>query len=309
MRLFIHTSLSETNRIALRQHVGDTHTLLFRNELSADEQQPAFQQSDALLGNPSAEWFANAPNLKFWQLDSAGFDKYSNLTLSIPVCNMGDFFAWPCAETIVGGIMALYRRLDELAVLQRQKQWIGVPLRHTMSLLHRQNVVILGAGSIGLAVRTILNGFECRVQLLARTDPAAELHTTDELMAVLPQTDLVINCLPGSADRFITADMLQTMKSGSVFANVGRGNTVDELALIDALQRGHLGGAVLDVTATEPLPQTSPLWAMSNVILTQHTAGGQRNEDEGKMVQFVRNLRKFEQGQILENQISLNRGY
>lgn len=309
MILFIQTPLNEANRAALRQQIADNHTLLFRVELPADEQQAAIQRADVLLGNPPAAWLADAPNLKFWQLDSAGFNGYSHLNLTIPVANMGDYFAWPCAETIVAGILALYRRIDELAVLQREKKWMGAPLRFTMNNLHRQRVVILGAGTIGQAVRSILTGFECDIKLMARTNPDAQIYSQEELLAALPTTDLVVNCLPGTVEKFVSAEVLAAMKPGSVFANVGRGNTADEPALIDALQRGHLGGAVLDVTVKEPLPADSPLWSMPNVILTQHTAGGQRTEDEGKIAQFIQNLARFERGEVLENAIDLKRGY
>ncbi len=309
MILFVQTGLNEANRTTLRQQIGDTHTLIFRNELPADQQQTALQQADVLMGNPPIDWLRRLPNLKFWQLDSAGFNNYSDLNLTILVANMGDYFAWPCAETIVAGILALYRRIDELAVLQRQQKWVGAPLRYSMTNLHKQRVVILGAGTIGQAVRSILTGFECDIKLMARTNPDAQIHTREELLAALPTTDLLINCLPGTVDNFVDREVIAAMKSGSVFANVGRGNTADEPALIDALQHNHLGGAVLDVTAQEPLPAESPLWAMSNVILTQHTAGGQRTEDEGKVAQFIKNLARFEQGEPVENQIDLTRGY
>jgi len=309
MILFIQTGLNEANRMVLRQQIGDTHAIVFRNELPADEQQTAFQQADVLMGNPPADWLRNLPNLKFWQLDSAGFNNYSNLNLSIPVANMGDFFAWPCAETIMAGILALYRRIDELAVLQRQQKWIGTPLRYTMSTLHKKRVIILGAGTIGQAVRSILTGFECDIKLMARTNPDAQIHTREELLTALATTDLLINCLPGTVDKFVDSEVLAAMKIGSVFANVGRGNTADEPALIAALEQGHLSGAVLDVTAQEPLPADSPLWTMSNVILTQHTAGGQRLEDEGKVAQFIRNFTRFEQGELVENSVTLTRGY
>ncbi len=309
MLLFIQTPLSEANRTALRQQLEPRHSLMFRSELTADEQATALQQADVLLGNPPADWLKQATNLKFWQLDSAGFNNYSHLNLSIPVANMGDYFAWPCAETIVAAILALYRRIDELARLQAEKRWVGAPLRYTMRTLHQQRVVILGAGTIGQAVQSILTGFQCDIQLMARTNPDAQIHTHEQLLAALPTTDLLINCLPGTVDKFVSAEVLGAMKPGSVFANVGRGNTADELALIDALQRGHLGGAALDVTAVEPLPADSPLWAIPNVVLTQHTAGGQQTEDEGKINLFVRNLARIEQGEVPENLVDLRRGY
>ncbi len=309
MILFVQTGLNEANRLTLRQQIGDSHTIVFRNELPADEQQAALQQADVLMGNPPADWLRNVPNLKFWQLDSAGFNNYSDLNLSISVANMGDFFAWPCAETIMAGILALYRRIDELAVLQRQQKWIGVPLRYTMNTLHKQRVVILGAGTIGQAVRSILTGFECDIKLMARTNPDAQIHTREELLTALATTDLLINCLPGTLDKFVDSSVFAAMKPGSVFANVGRGNTADEPALIAALEQGHLSGAVLDVTAQEPLPTENPLWNMPTVILTQHTAGGQRAEDEGKVTQFVRNFTRFAQRDPIENQVTLARGY
>ncbi|WP_311136722.1 NAD(P)-dependent oxidoreductase [Hymenobacter cellulosilyticus] len=222
---------------------------------------------------------------------------------------MGDYFAWPCAETIVAGILALYRRLPELAVLQQQRRWVGAPLRAGTGLLRHKQVVILGAGAIGQAVREQLSGFQCTVQLLARTNPEAQLHTVEELQAALPATDIVINCLPGSANGFFSAELVAAMAPSSIYASVGRGNTTDEPALVAALQAGRIGGAVLDVTAQEPLPADSPLWTLPNVLLTQHTGGGQPHEDEGKVEMLLRNLSHLQAGEPLENLVELGRGY
>ncbi|WP_317127232.1 NAD(P)-dependent oxidoreductase [Hymenobacter perfusus] len=230
--------------------------------------------------------------------------------MSLPVANMGDFFAWPCAETIVGGLLSIYRHLAELSVLQSRKAWMsGTYIRSRTGLLRSKRVVILGAGAIGLAVRQQLSGFECQVQLLARTHPDAQLHSKDDLLAVLPETDIVVNCLPGSADGFFSADLAAAMQPGSIYASVGRGNTTDEPALVRLLQSGHLGGAVLDVTAIEPLPTDSPLWTLPNVLLTQHTGGGQYQEDEGKVDVLLRNLYLLSTGKPLENLVELSRGY
>ena len=120
-------------------------------------------------------------------------------------------------------------------------------------------MIIIVAGTIGRAVQSILAGFQCQIRMLARTNPVADLHSIDELITALPTTDLVINTLPGSVDKFVSAAVIAAMKPGSFFANVGRGNTVDEAALIAALQNKHLGGAALDVTLEEPLPTENPL--------------------------------------------------
>ena len=309
MTIFIHTRLSDAGKAYLRSQLPADTILLFRDELADTEQPDALGRADVLLGNPRPDALAGPLRLRWWQLDSAGFDKYVQLNVAFPVTNMGDLFAWPCAETIVAGVLALYRHLPELTRLQAEKRWVGVPIRPTLRLLRGQRAVVLGAGAIGRAVAQMLRGFNCSVQLLARTDPSATLHTPDELRAVLPETDLVINCLPGTLTNFFDKSLIAAMKPGSVFANVGRGSTVDEPALIEALQTGHLGGAVLDVTAVEPLPTDNPLWTMPTVLLTQHTGGGQPGEERGKLDRFLANWHRFQANEPLLDQVTLGRGY
>lgn len=311
VHLFVYSDLAPAARAYLLRQLPAGTRVTFRPDLPADAQRLAFQAAEVLLGNPPVEWLAGEvpPGLRFWQIDSAGFEQYAHLRLRIPVANVGDFFAWPCAETIVAGVLAHYRHLDRLAVLQQQRRWAGPPVRKQLRLLRGQRVVILGAGAIAQAVREQLGGFRCQVQLLARTDARAQLHSREELRAALPHTDLVINCLPGSAEGFFSTDLIEAMRPGSVYASVGRGNTTDEPALIRALQSGQLGGAVLDVTAQEPLPPDSPLWTMPQVLLTQHTAGGQPHEDEGKVDILLDNLARLQRSEQPVNRVELSRGY
>ena len=312
MRLFVYSPLSTSARAHLQQQAPTDIELIFCNDLPTEQQFSAFQDTQVLMGNPPPAWLtAGAPPLlEFWQIDSAGFERYRHLQLSLPVANMGDFFAWPCAETMVGGLLALYRHLPELAVLQSQKKWVGGAfVRNRAGLLRGKRVVVLGAGAIAIALRQQLTGFDCQVRLLARTDPSANLHTKEELKTALPETDIVINTLPGSAAGFFSADLVQAMRPGSIYASVGRGNTTDEPELLRLLQAGYLGGAVLDVTAIEPLPADNPLWSLPNVLLTQHTGGGQAFEDESKVDVLLRNLEHLRSGQPLEHLVDVSKGY
>jgi phosphoglycerate dehydrogenase-like enzyme len=311
MQLFVYSTLNTPARQLLLQHLPPDITPSFRQDLPADQQQAAFQQAEVVLGNPPVEWFAAGvpANLRFWQIDSAGIDRYQELRVAFPVANVGDFFAWPCAETIVAGILGWYRALPALAVLQSQRQWVGAAIRSRVGLLRDKQVIILGSGAIGQAVAEQLAGFRCRVQFLARTDARAQLHTRAALLAALPATDLVVNCLPGSADQFFSAAMVQALPAHALYASVGRGNTTDEAALLAALQAGHLAGAVLDVTAQEPLPADHPLWRLPNVLLTQHSGGGQPREDEGKVEILLDNLHRLRHQQPLQNLVDLARGY
>lgn len=311
MQIYIHTTLDEALRQRLLAGISDGHTVEFREEDDSDTTaREKFHRGQLVLGNPPTEWFADKSiGLEFWQLDSAGFDKYQGVKIKGRAANMGDWFARPCAETIVAGLMALYRGIDALTLLKQNKQWVGHTMRPYLGLMDRREVVILGSGTIGTATRQILEGFRCHVRTVARTAPEAEIRTKDELLAVLPLVDIVVNTLPGTADKYVDREMLATMKSGSVYANVGRGNTTDEEALLDALRNDHLSGAVLDVTGIEPLPADSPLWTLPNVVLTQHTGGGQADEDVGKVDLFLRNLENLEAGEALESEVDLARGY
>lgn len=311
MNIYIHTRLNPELSEKITATFADQHQISFRPDSKLPEKSPdAFNSADAVLGNPPLSWLENgAENLKFWQLDSAGFDQYRNIKTPAKVANMGDWFAWPCAETIVAGVLALYRGISRLSLLQQDKKWVGVPLREELHLLHKKEVVILGAGTIGLAVQSIVKGFKANALLVARSSPEASIHSKEELLAVLPEIDLVINTLPGAAGTYVDRAFFQKMKKGSVYANVGRGSTTDEHALIDSLKSGHLAGAVLDVTETEPLPENSPLWLMDNVVLTQHTGGGQANEDRGKADNFIENFSRFLQGDAIQFEVSLSKGY
>ncbi|GGB91115.1 D-2-hydroxyacid dehydrogenase [Dyadobacter sediminis] len=313
MVIYCHSMLDESLRNKLGEALSPQHTIHFRTESTADEEAKSeFQHAEYILGNPPADWFdACSERLKFWQLDSAGFDQYASIPIrsEVKVANMGDWFAHPCAESIIGGVLALYRGIDKLTLLKQKPEWVGAKLRSELKILHQQNVIILGAGTIGMAVNTILKGFGCFTHLMARTSPEADLHSREDLFNELPHADLVINTLPGTATHFADADFFAAMKDQSVYASVGRGSTTDENALIEALNSGKLEGAVLDVTEMEPLPQESPLWKMNNVILTQHTGGGHRNEHMGKVDLFLNNIFALENGSNIVNEVSLVKGY
>lgn len=313
MNIYCHAKFDQTLRNRLTEVLSPKYTIHFQSDTqSKTEAQNLFYEADYVLGNPPLDWFSKPlNNLKFWQLDSAGFDQYASVRLNgeTKVANMGDWFARPCAESIVGGILALYRGIDKLTLLKEKTEWVGAPLRAELRLLSGQEVVILGAGTIGSTVKLLLQGFGCTIHLMARTSPDADIHSKEELMDILPNTDLIINTLPGSAAKFADQVMFQAMKKGSVYASVGRGSTTDEKALIEALNSKHLDGAVLDVTEVEPIPDDNPLWNMKNVILSQHTGGGHADEHIGKVDLFLNNLMTIEGGDPPINEINLAKGY
>jgi phosphoglycerate dehydrogenase-like enzyme len=292
MIIYCHALLDGSLNAKLSEALTPQHQIHFRTESASNEELKSwFASADYILGNPPVAWFERVPaNLKFWQLDSAGFDQYSSVPIPdhIKTANMGDWFARPCAESIVGGVLALYRGLDRLTLLKQKAEWIGTPLRAELKILYKQNVIVLGAGTIGQSVNAILKGLGCTTHLMARTSQEADLRSKEDLFRELPHA---------------------AMKEGSVYASVGRGSTTDESALIQALKSGKLDGAVLDVTEIEPLPADSPLWQLDNVILTQHTGGGHKNEHMGKVDLFLNNIFAIQNGAAIANEVTLVKGY
>ena len=313
MIIYIDAPFREEHKTLLRSGV-DGDVLIFKDEIEKPEDQlQSLLGADILLGNPKpAEWLKQAMNLKWIQLHSTGFDAYAGIKIPAIVTNMKDYYAQPCAETAVAGIMALYRGMDQFALLKEQRRWVGYPIRAGLQLLSNKKAIILGAGGLGKHVARILSAFDCEISFYARTAPEAVLRTPGQLLLAIPSADIIIGCLPGTAETrgSFTAQMIREMKQGAVFCNIGRGNLLeDECVLVEALQQKRIGGAVLDVTATEPLPADSPLWNCPNTILSQHSGGGNITENEGIAHFFLENLERFKNKQPLLNVIQLGRGY
>lgn len=313
MKIYIDTPFEQIHKDLLRKGIPDDK-LIFKDELpDPNEQLKTLLSADILLGNPKpVECLEKAVNLKWVQLYSTGFEYYSHIKLPAIITNMQDYYSQPCAETMIAGIMALYRSMDKFSVLKDHKQWVGYKMRAGVQLLQGKNVILLGWGNIGKRLARILAGFECQVQVYARTAKEANMRTAEELEKQLPHADIVIACLPGTkmTAGMFTNKMIGLMKPTALFCNVGRGNLLqDERVLIDALNQGKLGGAVLDVTAQEPIPADHPIWDCPNTILSQHSGGGNITEYEGIARLFMENLKAFKENKPLKNQIDFSKGY
>ncbi|QEC52356.1 phosphoglycerate dehydrogenase-like enzyme [Anseongella ginsenosidimutans] len=312
MKLFVHAFLTEANKKFLREKLPREATVLFLDEIAESARRAEFAGCTYVYGNPPPEWLREeARNIKWIQLYSAGFSEYQQLGKQIPVSNMHGFFASPCAETVVGGILALYRKIDELTLLKSRKEWIGIDMRPGMKLLSGKRTLLLGAGTIAVRIEELLKGFFCDVKYYSRKSPRAIAHTREELFEAIPSADIVINTLPGTAEtyQFVSASFLEAMHKEAIFVNIGRGSTVDQAALIQVLLEERIGGAVLDVCEEEPLPPDSPLWTCPNTILSQHTGGGFDREQSEKVGIFIGNLYRVLEGGTPDNLVDLERGY
>jgi len=310
MKILVYAKLEKDRQSELEKKLPDDAEIIFATDIPEQEMEKELQSAEILIGNPPAEWFNEIPgSLKYWQLENVGFEQYKDIDYKGKVANVGDISAVPCAETIVSGILAFYRGIHKMVRNQLKKEWVGEKSSNGLQILSGRKVIILGSGAIGEHVNKLLEAFGCSIQMTAKSDPQAEIHSFEHLLQQLPETDLVINTLPGNLDKYVSQEFFDAMKEGSLYANVGRGNTTDEKALIKALESGKLAGAVLDVTEEEPLPEDSKLWEMENVILTQHTGAEHLGRDRDKIEKFVSNINKYLKNEKIEDEVKLSEGY
>jgi phosphoglycerate dehydrogenase-like enzyme len=261
------------------------------------------------------------PRLRLIQTLSAGVDHVLRLNprAEISICNGKGLHDAPTAELAVSLLLAGVRRLHHFRDLQHSRQWDKTAYAHALSgqdflSLESARVLVVGFGSIGLDIAKRLTPFGCVVEGVARQAGERHgytVHALEQLDSILPNFDAVILVLPDTPDThgFVSSQRLGRMKRGAWLVNVGRGSAVVEADLLVALESGHLGGAALDVTQTEPLPEDSPLWACPNLILTPHIAGGGPNFYRKAEALLRRNAANLLSGSALENLIDRERGY
>ena len=246
-----------------------------------------------------------APNLTWMQTMSAGTDHPVFTTLrdrGVTVTNSAGASAPSIAQTVMLYLLALSRDLPRLARSQAARHWDPIPSLD----LHGLRLGIVGFGSIGTEVARLASAFGMEVIGTRRTvrgDEAFETWPTHRLGELLGWADAIAVTAPLTDDTrgMFDADAFAAMRPGSWFVNVGRGEIVDEAALVDSLHSAHLGGAGLDVFATEPLPTDSPLWTTPNVIVTPHSSGTTDRSRRRSVDLFVENFRRRTHGEALLN--------
>ena len=312
MNIYAHIFLEEAEKKHLSQTLSDT-TLTYAQDIPEREQREHFLKAEVVFGNVPASWLSDTKKLRWLQLESVGFGEYQTIPVpaDLQITNLRGMFSPPVAETVMAGILMLYRGLHTLGRHQIKQQWVGAELRPALRTLQGARAVIVGGGSIGQAIRDRLRPFGTYVSIMDSYQENADLRSWSALDDELPRTDIIICCLPETQETIgqFGAERLSKSKPSALLVNVGRGSLIDEAALVDCLQQKVLGGCVLDVTRQEPLPASSPLWELSNVVLTQHTGGGSGNELMNKVNVFLDNWQRFKRGEALENVVNLTQGY
>jgi D-2-hydroxyacid dehydrogenase (NADP+) len=295
---------------------GDEGTLAEGEELLAYA-----AQAEVIFGfRFPIEWLDIASNLRWVQLASAGSDHMLRLGLGerrpdLLVTTASGIHEIPISEHIIAMILHFSRGLHKAVRNQALGKWE----RFRADEAHGKTVCMLGYGPIARRAATLCKALGMRVvavrasiaeqqsgfEATERFYPPADLHE------VLAQSDYVVVAAPRTpqTERMLGREQFRAMKREAVLINISRGALVDEAALVEALEAGEIAGAGLDVFEEEPLPESSRLWDMSNVLITPHVSGSNPHYDQRVTALFIENLSCYLRGEPLRNLVNIERGY
>ncbi len=277
---------------------------------------PRLTTADVAFGQPSVEGVLTSTSLRWLHVSTAGITRYDTPEFregaarrKLVVTNSSPVYDEACAEHLLAFMLAQARRLPEALASRLPNgsvEWKA--LRARCRLLKGQSVLLVGYGAIAERLAEMLEPFGMRVRAIRRSPRGEErisVLTPDQLYPALAATDHVVNLLPDNAGSrgFFSTEEFGAMKPGAIFYNIGRGTTVDQDALAQALEHGSLAAAWLDVTEPEPLPADHPLRTLENCHITPHTGGGQRDDMKDMVDHFLANFARFLKGEELLSRV------
>ncbi|MES2696816.1 MAG: D-2-hydroxyacid dehydrogenase [Verrucomicrobiota bacterium] len=322
LTIWTNTKFSDADTKLLVEGVKRAgHTLVASKEASASvlvagKADPDLPKADIAFGQPDAVQCLDCKQLRWVEVTTAGYTRYDTTEFQEGFrargsifSNVSDVFADPCAQHVLAMMLALGRQLlpsyrDQLT----DQSWHYAERRYHSRLLTGQTVLLLGFGAIGRRLAELLAPFGVTVIAVrrqTRSERGVRIIPEEGLSSALAQADHIVNILPDNAGtrNYVNARRLSCVKPGARFYNVGRGTTVDERALVEALQAKRIETAYLDVFETEPLPKESALWTLPNCYVTPHTAGGRHDQDTAIVKHFLKNLEAFTSGGTLVDRI------
>ena len=278
--------------------------------------------ADAYTGfRLSAEQLYAAPRLKWVHSLSAGVEQWLNSGIAergLLLTNSSGVHATNISEHVFAMMLAFARQLPLLLKAQERHKWRDNETfdQHVFEL-DGQKIIIVGTGAIGSAVAQRAKAFNLTTVGVRRHPTWETVPHIDEQVSIeemhrhLGDADHVVICLPMTSETrgLFSADVIASIKPGAYLYNIGRGGIIDQDAMIEALRSGHLGGAGLDVTTPEPLPEDSPLWDLPNVIITAHTSGNTPKYGQRALSLFGDILERLRDGREPINVVDPSAGY
>ena len=286
-----------------------------------DAAMPCLADCDILFAPSNAQSPAlvkQAVNLKWFASYFAGVDPLLQpgvLRKNILLTNGSGAYGITIAEHMIMVSLMLLRRMPEYAAFVKNKEFRSDLM---IGSLYGANVVICGTGDIGQSFAQRLRAF-CPAKITGVNRTGRNVQGFDSVIpmerldAVLPQADVLALALPGTkhTEGLISAQRIAAMKKTAILLNVGRGNCIDQDALIRALNAGQIAGAALDVFRTEPIPQDDPAWNTKNLLVTPHCSGKMTMQytRDTLVSTFCENLKRFCEGSPMLHVVDTGLGY
>ena len=309
MNIYIACELESSEKKIIKNNLKK-HNLYFSNLRFKKIADNNFLKCEIVFGNIPADWIKQSSKIKWLQLESTGFAEYSNvkknfLNKDVIITNLKSFFAPQVAQTVMAGIFSFYRGLDSLTLLKKEKKWIGDPIRTKLEILNYKNILFFGKGSINQEIAKYIKVFNCKYSFIDSNSKKSFF------IKKVKKAEIVICALPGTTKTkmLFNKKLINSLSKQTILINVGRGNLINEKYLIKKLKNNFLKGAILDVTAEEPLRKNNPLWSCPNLILTQHSGGGYKDEMMDKVNFFLDNFQRYLKKSKVLNKINPLKGY
>ena len=261
-------------------------------------------------GTPPETWCGRSKRLKWLNTFSAGVDPLAKSKIAdmpITVTNAKGVHGRSMALTTLGYCIAHLRKFWDIRENQKKHVWKKPDLDEAAG----KTLGIVGAGSIGECVAEYAKAVGFKVigvkRSVVQLEHFDEMYSDKEMDKALGMMDFVVVLTPltDKTHHLINADRFAAMKKGAFFINIARGGVVDHVALINALQSGHLSGAAIDAADPEPLPPDSPLWDMPDVFITPHCSADSPFLVDRAVEQFCRNIENFKANKPMFNVVDL----
>lgn len=270
-------------------------------------------ECDIVLGEPRMvrEALPHLPDLKWVQSIYAGVEPLVDPTQrrDYVLTNARGVFGSSMSEFVFGYMLFFKKRIQERIQAQQARKWDHLD----GGLLRGRTIGLLGVGSIGSHLAKTAKHFGMIVRGFTRESEECphvdKYYHGNNLLDFVGGLDYLVSVLPRTEEtnQIVNAELLGVLSSHAIFINVGRGNAVDESALVEALEQNKIAGAVLDVTVQEPLPEEHPFWTTPNLFLTFHTSAMSYPEDITEL--FIENYKLFIEGKPLKYRVDFERGY
>jgi len=275
------------------------------------------KKTNIIFGWPRYRHLKIAEKLEWLHLPSAGVENYTDKSLyyndQLILTNSSGVYGKPIAEHVLALILSFNRNIPYYVEKKREKKW---DKKYKTRDFFNSKLAVLGLGDIGseIAVRAKALGAEVmavKKHITEVPEYVDQLYTTEEKHKVLKEADYIVLALPLTEETkgIISAEELKIMKDNAYIVNIGRGELIDQPALIKALKEKWIAGAGLDVTIPEPLPEDSQLWDIENVQITQHSSGFSPSNEIREFDIFLKNLKKYKHNEDLINEVDFELGY